>query len=101
LDKNAGSLNVDRPWLPNLAVKWIDEQRGRWMYPNCSLVRERWFWPRTFRKRLRRFFDAVQIRYLLSPAEAARLLFRQLPVLRLLTLWSARVPDLWAGGVRA
>jgi 2-polyprenyl-6-hydroxyphenyl methylase/3-demethylubiquinone-9 3-methyltransferase len=100
VDKNAGSWNAFRPWLPNLAAKWIDEQRERWMYPKRSLVRERWFWPWTFRKRLRRFFDNVQTRYLLSPAEADCPLFRHVPALRLFALWSARVPDSRAGGVR-
>jgi len=99
VDKNAGSWNAYRPWLPNLAAKWIDEQRGRWMYPKCSLVRERWFWPWTFRKRLRKFFDTVQTRYLLSSAEADCPLFLHVPALRLFALWSARAPESRAGGV--
>jgi 2-polyprenyl-6-hydroxyphenyl methylase/3-demethylubiquinone-9 3-methyltransferase len=96
VDKNAGSLNAARPWLPNLAVKWIDERRGLWMYPSGGPLREHWFWPRPFRDRLRRQFCEVRVTHLLSPAEAARPLFRLVPGARLFTLWSARVP----GGAR-
>ena len=52
--RTPGRWNARRPWLPNLAVKWIDERRGRWMYPAGGPVRERWFWPGAFRRRLRR-----------------------------------------------
>jgi 2-polyprenyl-6-hydroxyphenyl methylase/3-demethylubiquinone-9 3-methyltransferase len=91
VDKNAGSWNARRPWLPNLALKWLDQRRGLWMYPSGSPVRERWFWPRAFRKRLMSLFGDVHLRYLLSPAEAAHPLFRHVPEARLLALWSARV----------
>jgi ubiquinone/menaquinone biosynthesis C-methylase UbiE len=100
VDKNACSWNADRPWLPNLAVKWIDEQRGRWMYPKGSPVSERWFWPWSFCRRLRRFFDPVDVWHLLSPDEAGHTLFRQVPRARLFALWLARVPEFSAGGVR-
>jgi 2-polyprenyl-6-hydroxyphenyl methylase/3-demethylubiquinone-9 3-methyltransferase len=92
VDKNAGSWNDRRPWLPNLVVKRVDESRGRWMYPSGGPVRERWFWPAQVRKRLRRRFLDVRVTYLLSPGESARWLFRRVPSARLMTLWSARVP---------
>jgi len=92
VDKNAVSLNARRPWLPNLAVKWIDERRGRWMYPSGGPVRECWLWPRGFMKRLGRFFDEVRVTYLLSPEEAGQEVFVRTPQARLLALWSARVP---------
>jgi 2-polyprenyl-6-hydroxyphenyl methylase/3-demethylubiquinone-9 3-methyltransferase len=92
VDKNAGSWNARRPWLPNRLVKWIDERRGRWMYPAGGPVRERWFRPRAFAARLGRAFVEVQVEYLLSPNEKAHPLFRLVPSARLLTLWSARVP---------
>jgi ubiquinone/menaquinone biosynthesis C-methylase UbiE len=92
VDKNAGSWNARRPWLPNLAVKWLDERRGLWMYPSGGPVRERWFWPRSFRNRLGRLFGDVRVTHLLSPAEEAQPLFRHVPGARLHTLWSARVP---------
>jgi ubiquinone/menaquinone biosynthesis C-methylase UbiE len=91
-DKNAGSWSTLRPWAPNLAVKWIDERRGLWMYPVGSPVRERWFWPRAFRKRLARRFVDIEIEYLLSPDEAKSLLFRLIPSARLMTLWTACAP---------
>jgi SAM-dependent methyltransferase len=92
VDKNAGSLNAQRPWLPNLAVKWIDEKRGRWMYPSGGPVCERWFWPRAFRARLAKTFVDVRVAHLLSPSEDGVGLFRHLPSTRLLTLWTARSP---------
>jgi 2-polyprenyl-6-hydroxyphenyl methylase/3-demethylubiquinone-9 3-methyltransferase len=96
LDKNALSLNARRPWLPNLAVKWIDERRGLWMYPSGGPVRERWFWPPELRNRLERFFGEARVTYLLSPEEAGQGVFIRAPQARLLVLWSARVP----GGAR-
>jgi 2-polyprenyl-6-hydroxyphenyl methylase/3-demethylubiquinone-9 3-methyltransferase len=92
IDKNNASLNVHRPWLPSLAVKRLDEYRGRWMYPRGSSVRERWFWPGAFRHELRRFFADVRIAHILSPAEGAKRLFRYVPAARLMTLWVGRVP---------
>jgi ubiquinone/menaquinone biosynthesis C-methylase UbiE len=89
IDKNAGSWNAQRPWLPNLAVKWLDERRGRWMYPADSPVRERWFWPGALRRRLARRFEEVRIEHLLSPAEARIALFRRIPSTRLMVLWEA------------
>jgi SAM-dependent methyltransferase len=92
IDKNAGALDARRPWLPSLVVKWIDERRGLGMYPPAGLVRERWFWPEAFRARLGRWFETVQVEYLLRPDEAAHAVFRRWPSRRLWTLWSARVP---------
>ncbi len=92
VDKNAGALNGQRPWLPNLALKWLDEKRGRWMYPSGGPVRERWFWPERLARHLRHAFVDVQVEFLLSPEESRRRLFRMVPRTRLLTLWSARVP---------
>jgi ubiquinone/menaquinone biosynthesis C-methylase UbiE len=92
IDKNAGSWNAHRPWLPNLAVKWLDERRGRWMYPADGPVRERWFWPGALRRRLAQRFEEVSIDHLLSPEEAAVALFRRFPATRLMTLWTARAP---------
>lgn len=90
VDKNAGALNADRPWLPSALVKRIDERRGLWMYPAGGPVRERWFWPGRFQRRLGRGFEEVRVAHLLSPREADRRLFRWVPQARLLTLWTAR-----------
>ena len=92
VDKNARSLDSRRPWLPSLAVKWVDERRGLWMYPAGGPVRERWFWPGALARTLRRDFEAVRVEYLLGPAEGRRRVFRACPPARLMTLWSARVP---------
>ena len=92
VDKNALSLNARRAWLPSLAVKWIDERRGLWMYPAGGPVRERWFRPGALARTLRRDFESVRVDYLLRPEEGRRLVFRAWPPARLMTLWSARVP---------
>jgi ubiquinone/menaquinone biosynthesis C-methylase UbiE len=92
VDKNVASLNAARPWLPSVAVKRIDEHRGRWMYPRGGPVRECWFWPAGLRAELRRSFEDVRIVHLLSPAEEAGFLFRHVPAVRLMTLWVASAP---------
>jgi SAM-dependent methyltransferase len=92
IDKNAGSWNAGRPWLPNLAVKWLDERRGRWMYPARSPVRERWFWPHGLRRVIEREFATARVEFLLSPEEARTALFRRVPRTRRMTLWTARAP---------
>ncbi len=92
VDKNVAALDVNRPWLPSVLVKRIDEIRGRWMYPARGPVRERWFWPSGLRTELTRRFDDVRVVRLLAPAEKTRWLFHILPPARLMTLWSARVP---------
>ncbi|GAC1473442.1 MAG: hypothetical protein NVSMB9_22050 [Isosphaeraceae bacterium] len=92
VDKNACSWNSQRPWLPNLALKWLDERRGRWMYPVGGPAQERWFWPGVFRRQLAGYFREVRITHLLSPDEKASRLFRIAPGARLMTLWTARVP---------
>ena len=97
IDKSAGALNVDRPWLPALLVKRIDEQRGRWMYPADAPVRERWFWPRRFSRLLAARFDEVQMFSLLREPESKIWIFRWFPWSRLIKLWVGRKPDLAQG----
>jgi 2-polyprenyl-6-hydroxyphenyl methylase/3-demethylubiquinone-9 3-methyltransferase len=92
VDKNVASLNALRPWLPAVAVKRIDEYRGRWMYPRGGPVRERWFWPGGLQAELRGLFEHVRIVHLLSPEEAGWLVFRLVPAARLMTLWVAMSP---------
>ncbi len=99
VDKNAGSLNARRPWLPNLAVKWLDTKRGRWMYPENGPVCERWFWPKAFARQLVVMgFEDVRIAYPLRPEESRSPLFQRHPGARLLTLWTARSPAPKRGG---
>ena len=92
IDKNAWSWNARRPWLPSVAVKWIDERRGLWMYGPGDPVRERWFSPRALKRRLLRWFPVVRVRHLLSRGEAGRFPFQWLPHSRLLVLWAATAP---------
>ena len=99
VDKNLGALDARRPWLPSGLVKWIDERRGLWMYPAGGPVRERWFWPRALQRRLRRDFVEVRVEFLLRPEEAGREVFRSIPSARLMTLWSARVPEIPFGRI--
>ncbi len=93
IDKNAYALNARRPWLPALAVKWIDQPRGRSMYPAGGPVRERWFRPGALRRRLGRSFAEVRVRHLLAIDEAGRFPFEAFPAARLFVLWSARLPE--------
>jgi 2-polyprenyl-6-hydroxyphenyl methylase/3-demethylubiquinone-9 3-methyltransferase len=92
VDKNAGALEAQRPWLPALAVKWLDERRGRWMYRPGEPARERWPWPRAFRDRMAEHFERPGVKYVLRPEEARRAVFRRVPAARLLALWTATAP---------
>ncbi len=92
IDKNACSWNAQRPWLPSVAVKWIDERRGLWMYSHREKVRESWFKAGELRGRLGRWYSTIRVEYLLSPAEQGRFPFEYLPSSRLFVLWTAQVP---------
>jgi 2-polyprenyl-6-hydroxyphenyl methylase/3-demethylubiquinone-9 3-methyltransferase len=92
VDKNVHSWDARRPWLPSLAVKWIDERRGLWMYSHREAVRERWFRPGQLKKKLLRWFSDVRVSHLLSRAEEGRFPFPWVPAARLFVLWAARVP---------
>ncbi len=92
VDKNLYAMNARRPWLPALAVKWLDQHRGLWMYPAGGPVRERWFRPAGMRRRLSRWFPEVRVRHLLSREEAGRFPFQTVPSARLFVLWAARSP---------
>ena len=69
VDKNV--LLDERPaaLAASLAVKWLDERRGLWMYPPGGPVRERWFRPGELKRRLSRWFADVRVD---SPALACR-----------------------------
>jgi SAM-dependent methyltransferase len=90
VDKNARSWNAQRPWLPSVAVKWIDERRGLWMYSHREKVRERWFKARELSGRLGQWFSAIRVEYLMSPAEQGRFPFEYLPSTRLFAMWTAQ-----------
>ncbi len=94
VDKNALAIDSHRPWLPAVAIKWIDQRRGLWMYPHSSPVRERWFVPGRLDRAIRQAgFEASRVEFLLTPTERQRWLHRAIPAARLMTLWAARVED--------
>lgn len=43
IDRNPWALNAIRPYAPAIIMKWIDEQRGFWMYPSNAQAKERWY----------------------------------------------------------
>ncbi len=90
IDKNLHALDAQRPWLPKVAIKWLDQKRGRWMYRPEDGVRERWFRPAELERRLRQTFEEVRVAHLLSNFERDRWLFRHLPATRLFVRWVAR-----------
>lgn len=92
VDRNAAALNSQRPWLPALVVKRLDEWRGFAMYRPGESARESWAWPSALKRQLARRFKEVSIRFLISPDEASRAIFRWFPKFRSMILWSARVP---------
>ncbi len=89
VDRNIAACDPTRPWLPSALVKWIDIQRGLFMYGQGDAAREHWFWPRGFRRRLAgRFIDA-RARFLVTDEEAGRFPFDRFPAVRRFVLWSA------------
>jgi SAM-dependent methyltransferase len=91
IDKNVWSWNAKRPWLPNVAVKWIDERRGLWMYSHREKVCERWFRAGELRGRLGKWYSSIRVEYLLSPIELGQFPFERLPSTRLFVIWTAQV----------
>ncbi len=90
IDKNCLALDARMPVVPAVARKWLDERRGRWMYPPGAPVRERWFVPRRLARRLGSRFEDIRVEHLSRPEEASWAVFRLLPSTRLFTLWAAR-----------
>ncbi len=93
VDKNAGSLKRGRPWLPNLVVKWLDETPRPLDVPARrpgprALVLARGV-PQPAAAAIRGRPGRAPAH---RPAEAGRWLFRHVAAVRLMTLWSARVP---------
>lgn len=90
IDKNCLALDAIAPVAPAIARKWLDERRGRWMYPSDAPFREHWFVPWRIAHRLASRFEDVRTEHLLRPEEASWAVFRHLPPTRLFTLWVAR-----------
>ncbi|CAN5916119.1 hypothetical protein BH23PLA1_BH23PLA1_15730 [soil metagenome] len=92
VDRNALAIDPARPWLPALALKWIDERRGRWMYEAGGPAKERWFWPGSLQRRLRRDLIGLRVESLITAEESGRWLFDRCPQARRLRVWSASKP---------
>jgi SAM-dependent methyltransferase len=92
VDRNALALDARRPWVPSVVLKWVDERRGRWMYPSGSAFRERWRRPGAFAALMSRALRCgpVRVEYLLAPEEARWRVFRGIPAVRRMVLWGAR-----------
>jgi 2-polyprenyl-6-hydroxyphenyl methylase/3-demethylubiquinone-9 3-methyltransferase len=90
VDKSACALDARRTWLPSVVVKWIDERRGRWMYPARGPARERWLWPRRFCAQLADHFDWIGMSYLLSPLESEKNFFQRLATARQFAIWTGQ-----------
>lgn len=43
IERNPFALNANRWWIPAILMKWLDQQRGYWMYSKDSPVCERWY----------------------------------------------------------
>lgn len=94
IDKNAASMDPIRPWLPAILVKWIDRQRGLWMYPAQSPGRERWFWPGQVARLMRKSgFVSIQTEMLPTKHESRSPLFHALPWTARMVVWTGQVPD--------
>ena len=93
VDKNAASLDPNRPWLPAVLVKRIDERRGYWMYEPSGPARERWFWPGAMAGLLREAgFESIRAERLIAPEESRHRVFRAVPLARRFVSWTAERP---------
>lgn len=82
IDRNPLALNDQRPWMPALLMKAIDERRGLWMYPATSPVRERWHMPNACRTMAGAHISQWQLQYIDSHQEQPRAIRRFVPVVR-------------------
>jgi SAM-dependent methyltransferase len=82
IDRNPLALNHRRPWLPNLLIKAIDQQRGLWMYPSDAPVRERWKMPHRWQKCAGMALGHWTVSYVESSEEQSRRIRQILPLAR-------------------
>lgn len=92
VDRNLWALDDRRPWLPSVALKRLDEHRGRWMYPAGGPVRERWNSPRGLHRILKTQFGKNFTQMLIRPEEHGRWLFERVPLARRMALWAGEKP---------
>lgn len=82
IDRNPFALDPRRPWLPSLAVKWIDQRRGLWMYPADAPVVERWKSASQWRKLTPDRFVGWSVAYVDTSEEPPCRLRRSVPLSR-------------------
>jgi 2-polyprenyl-6-hydroxyphenyl methylase/3-demethylubiquinone-9 3-methyltransferase len=82
IDRNPLALNAERPWLPSLLIKAIDQRRGLWMYPANAPVRERWRLPHSWRKMVAGQCHSWHLTYAESSEEKSRTVRRLVPLAR-------------------
>ncbi len=94
IDRNAAALDPNRPWLPAVLVKRIDELRGRWMYPAHAGFREHWFWPWESVGWLRRSgLRTTRVETFPIAQESAQWIFRLLPRCCRFAVWTGQKPQ--------
>jgi SAM-dependent methyltransferase len=89
IDKSLAGLDPGTG-LPNFWVKWRAERQGKWMYPPDFDFRERWFWPWTLARKMRRDCDSVQVRFIPEGRGKASRFYRLVPFLSLDVAWIGR-----------
>jgi 2-polyprenyl-6-hydroxyphenyl methylase/3-demethylubiquinone-9 3-methyltransferase len=92
IDRNLHALNPQRPWLPELLRKWIDQTRGRWMYRFGEPVQERWNSLHGLSRQLEKWFPRVECHTFLSADEQGRALFESCAWVRRMAIWRAWTP---------
>ncbi|MFM7593603.1 MAG: methyltransferase domain-containing protein, partial [Isosphaeraceae bacterium] len=63
IERNPWALSSDWPVVPAIFLKWLDQYRGRWMYPNHCGVREQWIKPHGLAKQLKDTIIKASISY--------------------------------------
>lgn len=76
IERNPLALSSDWPLLPAMFVKFIDEYRGRWMYPKNCIARERWITPGRLNSIISSEMDAGKIQYIDSSEQRESRLHR-------------------------
>jgi 2-polyprenyl-6-hydroxyphenyl methylase/3-demethylubiquinone-9 3-methyltransferase len=92
IDRNLWALDDRRPWLPSVALKRLDEYRGRWMYQAGGPVRERWNSPSGLQRILKKRLINHHVQMLIRPEESHRWLFERIPLARRMALWTGEKP---------
>ena len=82
IERNPFALSSDWPILPAVFVKWLDQYRGRWMYPHRCGVRERWIMPWQLKHQLKGTFAKTDVTFYGSLEQYETAFQKMLPVFR-------------------